>query len=142
MTEFIATSSDQTGPGFQPHGAFINLKADRSNGSWATTTTTNGWLIIKCPSPVKILRVALKARPMTGKNITSWSISASSDGTTFNTLFRSTSALLGAATTPTFIEIDTSVAYQYYRLNILESVGTPGVGIQYMQLFTVDNLSS
>ena len=57
MTGFIATSSDQMGPGFQPYGAFSNLKADYS---WATTNTT-GWLAIQCPNPVKLWKVALKA---------------------------------------------------------------------------------
>ena len=135
LTGFIASCSDQMGPGFQAYGAFNNLKAD---SSWATTNTT-AWLAIKCLDSVKIWKVALKARSFSGKNITTWSISASNDGTTYESIITSTTPLLGAATTPTFFEINTSVAYQYYRFNILASVGTPGVGIQYMQLYTVSS---
>jgi len=33
-----------------------------------------GWLKIKYPDPVRIWKVMLKARAITGRNITSWSI--------------------------------------------------------------------
>ena len=85
--------------------------------------------------------MALKTRSITGRNITSWSISASDDGI-YETIITSTSASLGTTTAPTFFKINTSAAYQYYKFNILESVGAPGVNIQHMQLYTVDNLSS
>ena len=126
------------GPCFQAYEAFNNLKSDNS---WATMITA-GWLIIQCPDQVRIWRVALKAKSIAGKNITSWSISASHNGTTYETIFTSTSALLGAATKPSFVGIDNVAAYQYYRFNTLVSEGAPGVGVQYMQLYTVDNLTS
>jgi hypothetical protein len=138
ITGFSASSSDVIGPGFQPYGAFNNTKADASNGSWATNNST-GWLKIQCPDPVRIWRIALKARPIAGRNITSWCLSGSIDGRLFTVLFTSTTALLGAATTPSFFEINT-IAYQYYLINILTSEGTPGVGIHAMQLYTVDTL--
>jgi len=137
VTGFIASSSDQIGPIFQAYAAFNNLKQDLS---WATTNTT-GWLTIQCPDPVRIWRVSLKARFVTGRNITSWSISASNDGLTFETLLTSTIVLLGAATKPSFYEIDSLTAYRYYKFTILTSEGTPGTGIQYMQLYTVNNLT-
>jgi len=137
LTGFTASCSNQMGPGFQAYGAFNNLKPE-----WATINTTS-WLQIQCPVPVRIWRVAFKARPVAGRNITSWSITASNDGLTFDTLLSSeTNTLLGAATKPSFFEIDTSTAYQYYRFNILASEGISGTGVQYMQLFTVDQLKS
>jgi hypothetical protein len=127
------------GPGFQAHEAFKNLKSDKS---WATMNTA-GWLQIQCPDQVRIWRVALKARSVVGKIITSWSLTASNDGLTFEILSTSTiSTLLGTATKPSFFEINTLTAYQYYRFNILASEGAPGIGVQYMQLYTVDELTS
>ncbi len=137
-TGFIASSSDQMGPGFQAYEAFNNLKSDNS---WAMMNTA-GWLQIQCPDQVRIWRVALKARSFNGKNITSWSITASNDGLTFETLLTSTSILLGTATKPSFFDFNTSPAYQYYRFNISTSEGAPGTGVQYMQLFTVDELTN
>jgi hypothetical protein len=138
LTGFIASCSDQMGPGFQAYEAFNNLKSDNS---WATMNTA-GWLQIQCPDQVRIWRVALKARSFVGKNLTSWSLTASNDGLTFETLLTPTSTLLGAATKPSFFEIDTLTAYQYYRFNISMSEGAPGTGVQYMQLYTVDELTS
>ena len=139
LTGFIASCSDQMGPGFQAYEAFNNLKSDNS---WAMMNTA-GWLQIQCPDQVRIWKVALKARFIVGKNITSWSITASKDGLTFETLATATtSTLLGAATKPSFFEIDTLTSYQYYRFNILTSEGAPGTGAQYMQLYTVDELTS
>ena len=138
LTGFIASCSDQMGPGFQAYEAFNNLRADNS---WAMMNTT-GWLQIQCPDRVRIWRVALKARSFVGKNITSWSLSASNDGLTFETLLLTTSAILsGTAMKPTFFQIDTlTTAYKYYRFNISISEGAPGTGIQYMQLYTLDEL--
>jgi uncharacterized membrane protein YcgQ (UPF0703/DUF1980 family) len=126
------------GPGFQAYEAFNNLKSDNS---WAMMNTA-GWLQIQCPDQVRIWRVALKARSFNGKNVTSWSITASNDGLTFETLLTSTSILLGAAIKPSFFDLNTSTAYQYYRFNISTSEGAPGTGVQYMQLFTVDELTN
>jgi len=57
LTGFVATLSHHSGPSFQAYGAFNNLKTD---SSWSTTNPT-GWLMIQCPTPVKIWKVALKA---------------------------------------------------------------------------------
>jgi hypothetical protein len=123
-------------PKFQPFGAFNNLNVDGNNGSWVTPNTT-GWIQVKCPERIKIWRVGLKARKNAGKDITAWNITASNDGTDFRILINSTTPLLGAATAPTFIEVTTNYAYQYYRLTITESTGSNDVGIQVFQLYSV-----
>jgi hypothetical protein len=76
----------------------------------------------------------VKARA--GRDITACNISASNDGQTFNSLLTSTTALLGSATAPTFLNVVTNDAYQYYRFTITASVG-PDVGVQVFQLYIV-----
>jgi len=134
---FIAASSATSSIKHQPYGAFNNLNSDGANGSWVTPHST-GWLQIKCPEPVKIWRIALKARSgVPGRDITAWNLSATNDVTAFTTLLTSTTVLLGSATEPTIIEVTTAEAYQYYRLTITESTGSTDVGIQVFQLYSV-----
>ena len=52
------------------------------------------------PEAVVVWRVALKARAITGRDITAWNVAAGADGTTFTTLLTSTTVLLGTATAP------------------------------------------
>jgi len=102
--------------------------------------------------------VALKARSIAGRIITSWTLSASNNGTVFDILLTSTSyqqqvppdlsasnngtvfdTLLtstSALTKPSLFEIDSPASYQYYKFSILASEGITGVGVQYMQLHT------
>ena len=101
LAGFIASSSDQMGPGFQAYEAFNNLKSDNS---WAMMNTA-GWLQIQCPTLVRIWKVALKARSILGKRITSWTISANNGGAVFDTLVTSTTTLFGATTAPSLFEI-------------------------------------
>ena len=139
-TGFVISSSAILGPGYPAYGAFNNIKADGSHGSWSTLNAP-GWLKIKCPDPVRIWKVMLKARPITGRNITSWSITASNDDAAFEAVLTSTTVLFGSTTEPSFFEINTLIAYQYYMFNILTCEG-PNPGIQAMQLYTCDALSS
>ena len=133
---FSVKASAVSSPVFQPYGAFNNLNVDGHNGSWVTPNTT-GWLRIKCPERVRIWRIALKARSgFPGRDITAWNLSASNDGTAFETLLTSTTALLGSATFLTFFEVQTSEAFQYYRLNITASIGSIDVGVELFQLYT------
>ena len=133
---FIASASF-TMADYQPYGAF-SLNADGSNGSWLTPDST-GWLQIQCPEAIVAWRVALKARAITGRDITGWNLAASNDGTTFTILITSTTTLLGSATAPTFVNVTTSTAYQYYRLNITSSTGSTDVGVQVFQLYVNSN---
>jgi hypothetical protein len=133
---FGVSASASNNTKFQPFGAFNNLNADGNNGSWVTPNTT-GWIQVKCPERIKIWRVGLKARKSAGKDITAWNITVSNDGTEFRTLLTSTTVLLGSASAPTFIEVTTNYAYQYYRLTITESTGSNDVGVQVFQLYSV-----
>jgi hypothetical protein len=133
---FCASASLSTNaatPRFQPFNAFNNLDAD---GAWVCPSTT-GWLQIKCPEAVKIWRVALKARYISGRDITAWTITASNNGTDFRTLINSRITLLGSANVPTFVEVTANNAYQYYRLNITASTGSIDVGVQVFQLYII-----
>lgn len=131
---FIASASSTVNSSYNPYGAFNNFNADGANGSWVSSIAT-GWLQIQCPEPVKIWKVALKARFFAGRNITAWNIAGSTNGTTFTTLLTSTTTLSGSATTPSFFNISTTTAYQYYRFNITASVGAVDTGVHAMQLY-------
>jgi len=139
-TGFVISSSAILGPGYPAYGAFNNIKADGSLGSWGTLSAPNK-LKIECTDPVRIWKVMLKARPITGRNITSWSITASNDDAAFEAILTSTNVLLGSTTEPSIFETNTLIAYQYYMFNILTCEG-PNAGIQAMQLYTADALSS
>ncbi|KAH3794686.1 hypothetical protein DPMN_148224 [Dreissena polymorpha] len=135
-TGFVATANAVTTDKYQAYGAFNNLNPDGSNGSWATPAK-KGWLQIKCPEPVTIWKVALKARAIDGKNITEWTISGSHDGKTFDPLLTSTTKLFGSANAPLFFDISTTTAYLYYRLAIQASTGAGDLGVQVMQLYVL-----
>jgi len=89
---------------------------------------------MKCPDPVRIWKVMLKARPIVGRNITSWSITANNDDAAFEAILTSTNVLLCSTTEPSFSEINTLIAYQYYIFNTLTCEG-PNAGIQATQLY-------
>jgi len=80
------------------------MKADGSHGSWGMLNAPV-WLKIKCPDPVRIWKVMLKARPIVGRNITSWSITASNDDATFEAILTSTNVLLGSTTESSFLKL-------------------------------------
>jgi hypothetical protein len=120
------------------HARFVASNAfNTSKDCWLNTATT-GWLQVRCPDQVKVWRILLKARPIAGRNITAWNLSASNDGTNFTTLLTSTTVLEGSAAAPSFFNVTTNDAYQIYRLNITASVGSSDVGVQYMQLYVYD----
>lgn len=132
---FIASAGGAAITNYSPYGAFNNLNAEGSNGSWVVGTTT-GWLQIRCPFAVIIWRVGIKSRAIGGRNITGWNIGGSNDGVTFTTLLTSTTVLLGAATAPAFFDISTTTSYSYYRFNITASVGATDCGVHVFQIFT------
>jgi len=140
MLGFTA-SSNYVIDGYQPYGAFNNLNAEESNGSWSThlypePTTNSKWLQIRCPKPVQIWQVALKARPVDNVIISEWNLSASNDEVTFTELLSSTTTLLGRATAPSFLNIPVTIPYQYYRVTITASFNA---GLQLMQLYALTN---
>ena len=128
---FTTTASTINNIATAPYKAFNHFQE-----AWVAADTT-GWLQIECPEPITIWRIALKARAHFSRNIMAWNISASDDGTIFTTLLASTTSLPGAATAPSFFNISTTTAYQYYRLNITDYVGSPNVGIGVMQLYVL-----
>jgi hypothetical protein len=134
---FSASANASISVRFQPFGAFNNLNTEGNNGSWVAPGAT-GWLQIKCPEKVKIWRIALKARSIRDRDITTWNITASNDGILFTNLVAPTTPLLGSAIAPTFFNVTTNDAYQYYRLNITGSTGSTEFGIQVLQLYIIN----
>ena len=103
-----------------------------------TEAATNAWLQVRCPEEVRIWRVALKARNITGRNITAWTFMGSNSGKIFTTLISSTTTLEGSAQMPSFFDINTAEKYMFYRLQISASTGSNDVGIHHMQLYVYD----
>jgi hypothetical protein len=134
---FSASANASISVRFQPFGAFNNLNTEGNNGSWVAPGAT-GWLQIKCPERVKIWRIALKARSVRDRDITTWNITASNNGTLFTNIVTSTAPLLGSANAPTFFDVTTNDAYQYYRLNVTGSTGSTEFGIQVLQLYILN----
>ena len=117
--------------GREAYRAFNNIGV--GNYWYAGDGNVTTWLQIRCPEPVIIWRLALKAEPVIRGG---WNLSASNDGTTFTTLFSSSDTLQVGAS-PTFFNISTTTAYQYYRLTVPANV-VPEQGILVMQLYVYD----
>src|ERR1043165_6433685 len=129
MTGFAAHSCS---PEYEAYKAFNNLSSGDSK--FQGTDYVKGWLQIKCPEPVIIWRFALKA----GTSIISgWTLSGSNDSVTFTTLFTAPAALRGTDLVPTFFNVSTTTAYQYYRLTVVEDESLM-IRIQVMQLYVYD----
>jgi hypothetical protein len=137
VTGFVATASSVVTHNYQAYGAFNCLNADGLNGSWVSGQDSNSWLQIKCPEPVKIWRIALKAIDNVYEiDMSFWTISGrNNDDSTFTSLLTSRTPLLRTATAPSFFSISTSTAYQYYRFTKTHLPGQVNVGLHSMQLY-------
>ena len=124
MTGFVASASSNTA-NHEAYRAFNNL-----GGSWfSAAARTTSWLEIKCPEPVIIWRLAVKLL-LESQGV---SLTASNDGITFTPLL-ATAATLPTGPLPTFFNISTTTAYQYYKLTVLEDDWL-NQGIDAMQLY-------
>jgi len=133
-TGFVITASSSAN-GKPAYKTFNNQEAE----CWVTSRNSiSGWPQIKCPERVAVWRIALKARNIDPRNITAWSFAGSNSDDMFTTILTSTDVLEGSATAPSFFNITTSDAYQYYRLIITASTGSNDVGVQLMQLYVYD----
>ena len=144
-TGFIASASSST-IGHEAYCAFNHSM--EGNTAWIgsgdrsipisdhTRNLPTGWLQIRCPEPVIIWRIAL----MPYQQIEPWDLSASNDGSNFTTLFTSRTRLREnqVLLIPTFFDISTTTAYQYYRLTILEYGDGQLIGMKLMQLYIYD----
>ena len=132
MTGFVASAGPTTSTeGYEPYNAFNNLTS--GNYYYAGDGDVTKWLQIRCPESVIIWRLALKAEPVIRGG---WNLSGSNDGTTFTTLFSSSDTLQVGAS-PTFFNISTTTAYQYYRVTLARGRLVVN-GIQVMQLYVYD----
>ena len=128
ITGFFASASSNN-EGHEAYRAFNNLT---SGDSWFTGDGLTSWLQIKCPEPVIIWRLALKVRMV----IFGASITASNDAITYTALL-ATNAMVLTGSAPTFFNISTTTAYQYYRLVVREDDWL-NKGIEVMQIYVYD----
>ena len=130
ITGFVASASASSA-GHEAYRAFNNLV---SGDPWfagvdgAPTTS----LVIKCPEPVIIWRLALKVR----MDLAMWDLFGSNDGTRFASLL-SSSATLPVGASPTFFNISTTTAYRYYKLTMVEDDWVMN-GLEVMKLYVYD----
>jgi len=127
LTGFVVSASSTVN-----HEAFRAFNNLLTGDSWFIGRSLTSWIQIKCPEPVIIWRLALKVR-MECPGI---SLTASNDGITFTALFATSGPILSQPA-PTFFNISTTTAYQYYRLTIVEDAWLLN-GIQVMQLYIYD----
>src|SRR6218665_428206 len=132
-TGFVVSVSSITAEGFRAYGAFNTL-----NSAWVANHSLGqtAWLTIKCPEPVIIWIIALKAI----HTLNSWCLSASNDGSLYIDLLISNEILvLTRDAVPKLLVLPSSstTAYQYYKIDITSITGMP-VGIAYMQLYVYD----
>src|SRR6218665_2587295 len=129
-TGFVVSAISISDVEFRAYRAFTTLEiAWVANHSLGQTA----WLTIKCPEPVIIWRIALKAI----HTLSSWCLSASNDGSLYIDLLRSNESLLfNWDSVPKFLVLSSSstTAYQYYKIYITSITGKT-VGIAYMQLY-------
>jgi len=130
-TGFIASASSNT-IGHEAYHAFNH--STEGNTAWIAGDGVTAWLQIRCPEPVIIWRIAL----MPNQQIPAWNLSASNDGSTFTSLFTSTTRLQLSLLGAPFFDISTTTAYQYYRLTIPEIDDGLLTGIRLMQLYVYD----
>jgi hypothetical protein len=136
QTGFTVTASSYYGAGNMPYYAF---DSQISRGSdWAARNQGVGaWLQIQCPSAVRIWKIKIKGRVGNTQCMTSWSLTASNDGSAFTTLLTSTTRLHGGGTQEFPVSIPTGVSYSIYRITALGvDAGTIDTGLHYVQIYT------
>jgi hypothetical protein len=134
---FIPLASSEATASFLACNAFRQdyVANPGTNGEWASTTTTNGWIQITSLLPVRIWKIGVRARDDDTKRVLNWNLQASFfGGTSYVTIYKPSA--------PTVIDrqyseyqIDSLSEFNVYRLNIISAAGT-NPGISVFQIFT------
>jgi hypothetical protein len=106
------------------------------DGEWATNgVTSNFWLQIKCPMPVKIWKVGLTGRAgsVSANRITNWRIQASNNGTDYITIYTAPNPTPLGVTYQEF-NIDSIGEFTFYRIFAVNAEAT-SPGLSVFQLF-------
>jgi hypothetical protein len=134
---FISSASTINNALYPAYKAFKN--STDANGWVCTVADAVPWIQMKYPNPIICNTVNVTVRNVTGRNILTWNVQGSKDGTTFTTLFNSSVQLTaGNSYSFRFIII---IPYVYSRFNILTRAGGNDVGISMLQFIRPQVLS-
>jgi F5/8 type C domain len=132
---YIASEKQNLNVNYQPWKAFDNSSA--GDACWLGNNTTNSWLQLRYPYPVIIGRFFIVVRNIAGRDITSWNIQGSNDGTTFTQIIASTTTLTAGVGTTISIPAY-NVPYTYIRFNVVAFAGGVDVGINQLSFYPKD----
>jgi F5/8 type C domain len=128
---YIASEKQNVNVNYQPWMAFDNISS--GDACWLGNSTTNSWVQLQYPYPVIIDSFYIVVRNIAGRDITSWNIQGSNDGTTFTQIMASATTLsAGVGTTITVPYYN--VPYTYLRFNVVVFTGTD-VGINQLTFY-------
>lgn len=106
---------------YQPWHSFKNIVV--SDG-WVAATNENQWIQMQYPSTLSMAGFYIVA----GRNITSWKIQASCDGTIFTDIVPTNTTVFNAGVLKKFT-FAASTPYMYWKFFIISSVGSVNVGM-------------
>jgi hypothetical protein len=128
---YIASSSSVSGSGgYLPWRCFQNFNTGVD--AWVAVGNANEWVQMQYPAPISMSGFNIIARNYAGRNITSWKVQASNDGTTFTDVATTNTTSFNAAILNKFT-FPASDKYLYWRFFIISSVGSVDVGIGLLQ---------
>jgi hypothetical protein len=125
---YIASSSSAVYGNYQPWKAFQNVVDD----GWVAVSNANEWIQMQYPAPISMSGFYIVARNISGRNITSWKVQASNDGTTFTDVVTTNNTAFNAGVLNKFT-FSASAKYLYWRFYIVSYVGSVDVGIGMLQ---------
>lgn len=99
---------------------------------WVGASPNNQWLQMQYPFPVSMSGFNIVARNISGRNITSWRVQASNNGSVFTDIVPTNNTAFNAGVLNRFT-FTASAKFQYWRFFIVTSTGPADVGIGMLQ---------
>jgi hypothetical protein len=128
---YIASASSVSASGsYLPWKCFQNFNTGVD--AWVAVGNANEWIQIQYAAPISMVGFYIVARNIAGRNITSWKVQASNDGTTFADVVTTNTMTFNAGVLNKFT-FPASDKYLYWRFYIVSSVGSVDVGIGMLQ---------
>ena len=131
---FNVTASEELNMQYEAHNVFNLYRIN----PWESTISSNFWIELQCPEPVKIHRLALRGKSTNTNRIFNWKFQASNNSVEWVDLHIATSTYIGNRVI--FFNVTPSIAFSIYRLFIVRSEDRPC--LTYMQIYTVDKVQA
>jgi hypothetical protein len=127
-TGFICSASSEYSANYLAYNAFASTSAE-----WATYfITSNFWIKIYCPDPIKVCGFRISGRTNRGAGrICDWRFDASSDDNTWHTLL-STSTCIDSGVYK--YDVHTPNLYQWFRIYVINADAN-NPGLRYFQIY-------